>query len=105
MSDYEKLNKIRKMANEMSYQAMDDEYQNDEEKLKRALDYVSRSLGMLAEVEMDRTKGSNESNEILNFIEMRVELALQQIMNPTKDNQQLDKPEPYVLKDLNEENG
>ncbi|MGM0875662.1 MAG: hypothetical protein ACQEWV_12860 [Bacillota bacterium] len=51
MDDYIRLNKIRKIANEISYQAKDSAYHNDEYRLKRGLEYVSRSLGMIAEIE------------------------------------------------------
>jgi len=84
------------MANEISYQAKDPEYENDIHRVRCALDYVSRSLGMLADLELDKLKGNPDSEVTLALIEMRVAVAYDFIMNPTKNDQSIDPPEPYI---------
>jgi len=96
LTEYERINNIRRMANEISYQTKDPEYVNDIQRVRCALDYVSRSLGMLADLELDRLKGNPESDVTLAFIEMRVTVAYDFIMNPTKNDELIDPPKPYI---------
>ncbi len=98
MREVERLEKLRKMAIEISYQAMDQDYHNDETRLKKALSIVSRSLGMIFELEKERIRDANKKNQLLGYLEGQLEVALDCIMNPTIDDKFINKPEPYVYK-------
>ncbi|WP_332629174.1 hypothetical protein [Halalkalibacter flavus] len=83
--DIERLREISDKTREISAQMVDRDYENDSERLKHALDYVCRSLGMFADVESQRLSGEVVTHDPLKYIQNNLDASYELTLNPVKD--------------------
>ncbi|WP_010170427.1 hypothetical protein [Bacillus coahuilensis] len=86
MFDMENLQAIRKKADEISYMCLSNHTDQDIERLKSALDHVSRALSMFAELEIQRMMDGSISYDPESYIKGRVRLAHKAVIVPQNDS-------------------
>jgi hypothetical protein len=89
-NDYQRLNEIIRKADEISFQAMDRNYYNDVNRLKRA-------LRMFAEMEKQILEGEIVTHNPLKYVEARLGTAIYYVMRPTRDGKLIDSPKPFKI--------
>jgi hypothetical protein len=87
--DIQRLREISEKTREISAQMVDSTYENDSKRLKHALDYVCRSLGMFADVEEQRLRGEVVTVDPLKYIKHNLDASYEIALNPVKDGQKL----------------
>jgi hypothetical protein len=97
LNDYQRLNEIIRKADEISFQAMDRNYYNDVNRLKRALDLTSRAIRMFAEMEKQILEGEIVTHNPLKYVEARLGTAIYYVMRPTRDGKLIDSPKPFKI--------